>query len=287
MTERDWDMLLGRIKDGKCMPFLGAGASYGALPLGAEIAREWAKEYGYPFEDSGDLVRVAQYVAVQQDASYPKEAILHRFAAAAPPNFKEPDEPHGLLADLGLPVYLTTNYDDFMVRALKGRSIPAEPRRETCRWNERAREIPSAFDDPKYQPTPANPVVFHLHGHSDPDTLVLTEDDYLCFLAQMAGKPDLLPGPVKAALATSSLLFLGYRLADWNFRVLLQGLRPEELRRSVVVMVPPGGPEGTREKAQEYLEQYYAAMKLRIYWGTARAFCGELRQRWDESKKTA
>src|SRR5262245_46198115 len=116
MTETDWTMLLGRIDDGNCMPFLGAGASYGALPLGSEIAREWAKKYDYPFKDDEDLVRVAQYVAVQHDPATPKEAILRRFAAAAPPNFKEPDEPHRLLADLGLPVYLTTNYDDFMVR---------------------------------------------------------------------------------------------------------------------------------------------------------------------------
>jgi hypothetical protein len=103
----------------------------------------------------------------------------------------------------------------------------------------------------------------------------------------MSSDKHLLPGPVEAALASSSLLFIGYRLADWNFRVLLQGLRPNSLRRSVVVMVPPAGPEGTREKAQEYLEQYYAAMDLRIYWGTAREFCGELRRRWTEYNKTA
>ena len=39
LEDKDWDPLLRRIKAGKCTPFLGAGAAYGVLPLGAEIAR--------------------------------------------------------------------------------------------------------------------------------------------------------------------------------------------------------------------------------------------------------
>ena len=38
LTDKDWEILLRRIPLGKCVPFLGAGACYGALPLGAEIA---------------------------------------------------------------------------------------------------------------------------------------------------------------------------------------------------------------------------------------------------------
>ena len=38
LQDRDWTLLLRRIKDGKCTPFLGAGACYGALPLGSTLA---------------------------------------------------------------------------------------------------------------------------------------------------------------------------------------------------------------------------------------------------------
>ena len=73
LEQRDWDLLLQRIKARKCMPFLGAGACFGALPLGADIAREWAQSYSFPLEGSGDLARVAQFLAVEYDLSFPKE----------------------------------------------------------------------------------------------------------------------------------------------------------------------------------------------------------------------
>src|SRR5262249_34043625 len=153
----------------------------------------------------------------------PKELLLKRFEGARPPEFHAEDEPHGVLADLPLPLYMTTNYDDFMVRALASRR--RDPRREACRWNETIRRLPTLFDrEPGYRPTPANPLVFHVHGHSEADTIVLTEDDYLAFLAGMQ-EPGVLPEPVRWQLARSTMLFIGYRLADWNIRVLLQGLR--------------------------------------------------------------
>lgn len=286
LSENDWDTLIRRISVRKCVPFLGAGACHGALPLGGEIAREWAAKYHYPFADDGDLVRVAQYLAVEFDPTTPKELILERFKGAKPPDFRAEDEPHAVLAELPLPVYLTTNYDDFMVQALKAKN--KDPRREYCRWNDVTRLYPTVFEqEPNYHPTPANPLVFHLHGHTDPDSLVLTEDDYLSFLASLQD-PELLPGPVQMTLASAtSLLFLGYRLADWNIRVLLQGLRrlrqgmSAQQNLSVMVMLPPDGPDSeSQQKLQNYMERYYAAANLKVYWGTAREFCGELARRW-------
>ena len=64
LQKTDWTLLLKRIREGRCTPFLGAGASYGTLPLGAAIAEDWAKEFGYPLEDSYDLIKVSQFVAV-------------------------------------------------------------------------------------------------------------------------------------------------------------------------------------------------------------------------------
>lgn len=79
LKEGDWGLLLERIKDGKCTPFLGAGACAGTLPLGAEVAKEWAEKYAYPLEDSSDLARVAEYLAVTKDPMSPKEEIAKRF----------------------------------------------------------------------------------------------------------------------------------------------------------------------------------------------------------------
>jgi SIR2-like domain len=291
LTDRDWENLLHKIGGGKCVPFLGAGACYGALPLGGEIAREWAERFHYPMSDSGDLVRVAQFLAVEYDLTYPKELVLERLGSGSPPDFRAADEPHGLLSDLPLKVYLTTNYDDFMVKALASRW--RDPKREFCRWNELIREQPTIFDkEPGYEPTVARPLVYHLHGHTDPNSVVLTEDDYLTFLAAMQD-PKLLPDPVRQSIAGSSLMFIGYRMGDWNIRVLLQGLRRlgqglgGKGNLSVMVLVPPEGPEGSQQKMQDYLARYYAAIDMRVYWGTARQFCGDLAARWKQRSQSS
>jgi len=291
LEERDWDLLLRRTKAGKCTPFLGAGACCGALPLGSEIAQEWAQKHCYPLKDSSDLVRVAQFLAVHYDPMFPKEHILDQlFENIEPPDFTEPDEPHGVLADLPLPIYMTTNYDDFMVRALKSRN--KDPKRELCRWNRLVKDRPCIFEsEPGFRPTVANPVVFHLHGHNEVvESLVLTEDDYLDFLVSISRDQALLPPRIQEALTGASLLFIGYKLADWDFRVLFRGLvmstEPSLRRISVTVQllpVPSDAPEATKKRVQKYLDKYFNKMDVRVYWGTAREFSAELRERWEES----
>lgn len=287
LEEKDWDTLLRRVRDGKCTPFLGAGACYGVLPLGADIAREWAQRHTYPLADSHDLARVAQFLAVDRgDPMFPKDEIARRFKAAGTPDFEQPDEPHATLAELPLPVYMTTNYDDFMVQALRHRH--KDPKRELCHWNHYLSDEPSVFTDPGFEPTPANPVVFHLHGHSGvPESLVLTEDDYLDFLVNVSRDQEILAPRIQRALTGASLLFIGYSLADWSFRVLFRGLvaaTERSLRRmSVSVQLPPvatDAPQDQRERVRSYLDAYLDDIEVRVYWGTAREFCGELRQRW-------
>jgi hypothetical protein len=174
---------------------------------------------------------------------------------------------------------MTTNYDDSMCAAL--RLAGKDPHREICRWNASPALTaePSPFADAGYSPTVANPLVFHLHGRVGvPESLVLTEDDYLDFLVAVSREPELLPHHIRRALAGSSLLFLGYRLADWDFRVIHRGLvaaTEASLRRlSVTVQLTRPDP------ARVYLDQYFGAMKLRVYWGSAVEFAAELQSRW-------
>ena len=273
----NWGLLVSRIASGNCTPFLGAGAAAGTLPLGGDIARRWADEYGYPLADDADLARVAQFIAVHEDPMAPKELLCAELKRHPAPDFTAEDEPHAQLADLPLSVFITTNYDNFLLDALRAKG--KDPRREICRWN----SSPSLADvprvlDPGLVPTQANPVVFHLHGHYDvPESLVLTEDDYLDFLVAVSRDDGLLPHQIQKALAGASLLFLGYRLADWNFRVIHRGLvmaGEQSLRRlSVNVQLPPAD-----QQSRDYLEKYFGAMNVQVYWGTASEFARELRE---------
>lgn len=279
-----------RIRAGKCTPFLGAGAAYGVLPLGSQISRDWAQKYGYPLDDTENLARVATYLAVQYDAMFPKETLLRNwFQNSKLPDYTNPNEPHATLASLPLPIYMTTNYDGFMTSALK--AAGKRPHRELCRWNKFIKDSPSIFDqDPGFEPSPEEPVVFHLHGHDQvPESLVLTEDDYLDFLVSISRDDQLLPHRVRRCLAGTSLLFVGYSLADWSFRVLFRGLvtsMEQSLRRiSVTVQLPPVSgqdvPETNKAEIQTYLAKYFDQIDIRVYWGTAQEFMTELHTRWE------
>ena len=291
LSDRDWENLMRRIKDKKCTPFIGAGACAGTLPLGSEIARKWADNYKYPLTDNWDLARVAQFMAVDQDDMFPKENIQRQFRDIAPPDFTKPDEPHALLADLNLPIYITTNYDSFMYSALKHRE--RDPKRELCRWNRFVEMEETSVFQAGYTPTAANPLVYHLHGHYDlPQSLVLTEDDYLDFLVHLSSDQALLPPAIRTALAGTSLLFIGYSLSDWNFRVLFRGL-VGSLGASlgytgVAVQLAPNIIDDSangQTRAQHYLDTYFEKIqkiKVRVYWGDIKEFTSELRQRWEK-----
>lgn len=295
LEDRDWDLLMRRIRAGKCTPFLGAGADYGVLPLGSEIAQDWAKKFGYPLGDVENLARVATYLAVKHDAMYPKEMLLENwFRNPKLPDYNKLDEPHATLASLPLPMYMTTNYDPFMTKALI--AAGKRPHRELCKWNKFIKESPSIFDkNPSFEPSPEEPVVFHLHGHDEfAESLVLTEDDYLDFLVSISRDDELLPHQVRRCLAGTSLLFVGYSLADWSFRVLFRGLVAsveQSLRRiSVTVQLPPASVKdvpGSREsEIQSYLSEYFGQIEIRVYWGTAQEFMTELRTRWEAFQKS-
>lgn len=281
LSERDWELLLKRIDKGHCTPFLGAGACYGSLPLGKDIAQAWAEEYSYPLGDTGNLPRVAQFLATTYDNVFPKEELLDKWRQEPKtPNFEQEDEPHGVLARLPLPLYITTNYDDFMIQAL--RQARKDPKYEACRWNQHMRnKYGGRYELDTTEPTAANPVVFHLHGsvQETAESLVLTEDDYLDFLVNITRYKDLLPIRIQAALTSSSLLFIGYSLQDLNFRVIFRALlyeREISSRYQNVSIQLPDTPD-----VQNYFDKYYRDnLKIQVYWGTAQQFVKELSERW-------
>lgn len=290
LDDRDWDNLLRRIKDGNCTPFLGPGLYEGILPSDREIAQAWALEHRYPLSDPLNLPRVAQFLAITRDPAFPAEEIARRWQnPKTRPNFREASEPHSFLAGLPLSLYITTNYDDFMVQALNYRL--RKTTREVCRWNSYVRDYPSVFDPGStVEISPASPVVYHLFGHAQtPDSMVLTEDAYLDFLVNISRDQNIIPRRIQKALVNTSLLFIGYELTDWRFRVLFRGLiasLERSLRRTRVAIQlgpqPPENSEITVDHVRWYFEDYLAKDDVRIYWGSSFDFIKELSERWTD-----
>ncbi len=172
---------------------------------------------------------MAQYLEVTVDRSEPIDRILEQFAATPKPDFHNDQEYHRILADLSLPLYITTNYDPFMTEALE--AVGRTPKRLICDWNGAAAEFNARqmeVEDPGAWPIPSpeSPWVFHLHGaDAIPQSIVITEDDYLDFLANLQKESTIIPHYVVRAISSTSLLFVGYSLVDWTFKVLFRGIR--------------------------------------------------------------
>jgi hypothetical protein len=290
LDDRDWDNLLYRIKSGKCTPFIGPELLQKIVPTETELALAWAMEHAYPLNDPYNMPRVAQFLAVRRDPAFPADEVARNLAQIKiRPNFDDPDEPHNFLASLPLPVYITTNYDNFMIQALQHRSRNAY--QEMCRWNRYIQDVPSIFDPGStVTVSNTNPVVYHLFGHVQiPESLVLTEDDYLDFLVNISRGQDIIPRQIEKALVTTSLLFIGYQLSDFKFRILFRGLvasLERSLRRtSIAVQLNPEPPslQGiTQAQVRQYVEGYLSRDDVRVYWGDSFEFIKELRARWED-----
>jgi hypothetical protein len=311
-----WNTLIENIADGECTPFLGPGVTQGLLPDPEELAQTLAREHNYPFAKCEDLPRVAQFVGTLDNRRLRKDVVRlltsgfkRRIGEKPSPNDRRlglseviesvnwselsrqlsENEIHHQLADLELPLYITTNFDNFMTLALQTKD--KQPRRETIAWRE---SLQKEATRPHYDLDPPatleEPVVLHLYG-TDQDLLsmVLTEDDYLDYLARISRDHEyLLPTSVNEALASTTLLFLGYRLEDLDLKVLMRGLLTHlDLERwgMLHVAVQLEATEVDEAKQQEvirYFQKYFADARIDVYWGSTQQFVADLHARWQE-----
>lgn len=328
MKTRDWKTLVKRINRGKVTPFISnIVSSEQIFGKNQNIVEAWADEIDYPLEDRSNLTRVAQFNIINsRDTISAKEVYLdflkerlldstRENAGGQPQDFldtveeeldeltfsrlamrlgytkfeDEPENPLRILAELPLPVYVTTSYYQFLEEALKAAN--KDPRTEICYWHEVLQDsVPSVFaDDPNYKPTENEPLVYHLHGlDAYPASLVLSEDDYLDFLVRISQDPKAIHPRIGQAMTDSSLLLLGYNLRGWDFRVLCRGLikvKRSALRRlNIAIQLSPDQNENVEniQDVQGYLERYFRELDFDIYWGDPQSFLQELWQQLEQ-----
>jgi hypothetical protein len=143
--------------------------------------------------------------------------------------------------------------------------------------------------EPDYVPSEERPLVFQVFGTLDVvESIVLTEDEYFDFMTAVAQDPSLVPLPVRDAVADSALLLLGFRLDEWDVRVLLRSLMSQSggsrLQKYTHVAAQielddvssPG-------RARRFLERYFGKFRqpsIDIFWGTVDEFAGGLVDVW-------
>jgi hypothetical protein len=243
-----WNMIIRALRERRCVPFLGAGVNastvdYQGLPLGGEVATRLleellgtsdieqlvhvgpgtlAKEYGDLVRlRLSDLARVALHVQFAGD--YHHLATLLR--EILPDTDREPSKVLQTLARLPLDLIVTTNFDRLMERALEQAGQPpplvaGAPR--NSRQRQALQEKLLAHD---------GLVLYKIHGSFEDTTdregatlpMVVSEEDYIEFLAASSIKNQTVPRLIERRLVDSVLLFLGYGLEDWDIRTIYKG----------------------------------------------------------------
>jgi len=247
-----------------------------------ESGAEWNR-----YDDSERVTAVSRLITV-----------IGRFRRAA---VDGPSDPYKVLASLNLPVFITANYDNLLADALT--DLRKEPKVAIFPWNLKllkqavetgrggARQS-GARGEKSATPTVQAPLVYHLFGHlSNPDSLVLTEDDYFDYMmafSKSRAQTQHIPSALLAALAERPLLFVGFQMEDWQFRVLFRSILPaaslgasgiREPEASVAVQLDPGESEFWPRHARRYLESYFRGASVSMYWGGAQDFIDELNER--------
>lgn len=203
------------------------------------------------------------------------ELVADAFAATTSLN------PYRVLAEMKLPIYITTDTTDFMEIALT--KAGAQPVTRICPWNKWIPKEKAVFED---QPTAENPLVYHLYGHmSVPNSLVFSEDRFFDFLIGVTQNKTMIPSAIRAALSNSSLLFLGTQMDDWEFRVFFRFLMAQEGREMLKFFTHVAAQIEPEEElivdvkgARKYLEEYFESENIAIYWGTSQEFLKGLQQ---------
>lgn len=313
-----WRSIIRFIENGRCTPILGPALFENLIGSPRDIAMRWAEIYRYPLEphERESLPQVAQFLSVNQydDApiheleEYLSRQLRERFAKKLPEELllesvpldrvmestgiflqhEDPMEPHRILAQLPLSLFITTNGNNLMTSALK--DAGKDPQVLLCPWNEHVARLPSIYNsEPDYEPSVERPLVYHLFGRlNDPQSFVLKEDDYFDFLIGVTRNQSLIPARVRSALAATSLLFLGFQIDDWQFRVLFRSILAQEggdQRKRIPHIAAQIQPDENRilepERARRYLEKYYGQdANISLYWGSVEDFIKEFWPQW-------
>ncbi|MBN2197159.1 MAG: SIR2 family protein [Polyangiaceae bacterium] len=253
VSDKHWNVVVPRLLQGKVVVFLGAGVNLSIrpprekwsvgryLPSGAELSDYLAEQVSYEGADRHDLLRVSQYVALVEgsaplyehlgqllDVDYPATPV-HELLAALPSQMRAQGTPRRY------PLFVTTNYDDVLERALSERQEPfdlvwyvADGEKRGKFWHTGVDGTTQIIETPNEYLAVSpelRPVVLKIHGnvdrtHSERDSYVITEDHYIDYLTRTEVS-SLLPVMLAKTLNTSYFLFLGYSLRDWNLRVIL------------------------------------------------------------------
>ena len=220
------------VSRGECILFLGAGVHYppprGSRyqypaskrpPLGGTLSVLLARKSNFRAQFKKDLDANLQRVSLYYETAFSRSQLVQEVKNAVFTG-KAPSPALRGLAALNFPLIITTNYDQLLERSLE--AVGKHPRVSVYSPAEyvRTRDYKDVARD--------RPFLFKIHGDIDrPDSLVITDEDYIQFILRMSDKDPFHPVPETLLYYFKKwpTLFVGYSLLDYDLRVLFKTLR--------------------------------------------------------------
>jgi hypothetical protein len=263
--------------------FLGAGASLStsprSLPSGRQLSEELARECKLDWHESIPLSTAAFYYEFFQSRDLLNEFIRRKIEES------DDDVPETLLnlahiirhlEEHGKQVLvITTNYDRKFEQAYEqvlGRKPGVIVYNGGTDANSAAANLHPSIRNPRtWQPREKRTYLYKMHGCiSDPEdhNLVITEEDYINFLSNALSHNEYksLLNYVMGCLEGSTVLFIGYGLADWNFRVLFKATaeRDSSVKSYAVQRSIQGSPSEADRARWEAAERFWSRKNVEI-----------------------
>ena len=235
--------IVEKVRIGECVLFLGAMASapspptsrflyHQGPPSGSALCRSLVENFNYEGDDASNLARVSLYAEHRINGS--RESLVRELRKEIVPVDSDgnrtivPSPALRMLAALPFRIVITTNYDNLFETALnqvKARNGTLAPKYPLIKVYDPTRQGPPEIVP--LDPSVNEPIVLKLHGDfSKPESIVITEEDYIVFIQRMS---DLHLHPIheniRARMKTWPVLFIGYSLKDYNLRLLFRTLR--------------------------------------------------------------
>jgi hypothetical protein len=245
--------LVEQLRKGNIMLFCGAGISISAngLPSSGQLVQELAQRANLGDASKLDLPAVAQAYAgkkgIQNLIAYITDRIDN-------PRYK-PLRTHELIAELPFKYLFTTNWDNLQEKALE---------RAGKAYHKVVKDTDLAFADEE------KVMVVKVHGSVEQkESIVVMGDDYYNVIERLPETFNLL----RSFLATKTILFIGFGLADNDFKQLYQKVerRLSKLtRRAYAVQLNPTAHAPT----------YWMLHNVEIISADATAFLEELKRQY-------
>lgn len=312
-----WDDILGFLKKKACVPIIGPDVAEHIFGTSRSLASQLAEKKHFPMEhhNQTDLAKVAQFIAFHPSRKAAENAVEEAISAAlkrtqgsdivmsrvlddiAARGFQQDDDPLTIAAKLDAKVFLDASGNSLFASYLRqAGKIPYEI---DLSWRDERRDEAKEPELP--EPSVDRPLLYYVFGQAKmfdkpemqkrPDTWALTEDDLFDYLIKTS-RYKLVPGVIKEALVTGSILFLGFALDDWKFRILfrqimsIEGIASaREFNHAGVQFEPGEGMFADSKMVKKYLQDYFTkAINLDLFWGSSTDFLRALKTEMDKRK---